>query len=58
MRKLLIVMILFLSGCVGHKTSFDCPMPKNGATCKSLSEVSKGLHQKEKPKNVIYLKGE
>ena len=56
MKKLLIVMTVFLSGCMG-KTSFDCPMPENGATCKSVSDVAKKLHQQEEPKNIIYIKG-
>ena len=47
-------MIVFLGGCMNGR--FDCPL-NNEPSCKSVSQVSAELHQKEDPKNVIYLWG-
>lgn len=57
MKKLLIILTIGLSGCVGPKSSFDCPMPDNAVSCKSVSEVSKELHVKKDTRKIIYIKG-
>jgi hypothetical protein len=56
MRISALIILMTLTGCTMHKTSFDCPMPKNAVSCQSVSSVAAGLHTTKPQSDVIYLK--
>ena len=46
-----------LTGCSTYGSSFDCPMPVNAISCKSVSEVAKEIPKINQERPVIYLGG-
>ncbi len=50
----LLLLYILLVGCSSYGNHFDCPMPDNAVSCKSVSLVSKELRKSKKKTTIVY----